>query len=215
MANFPKFHFKCLKILPAVYSDSFSYYETLCKLQESVNELGEYISAFEDEVLQKEIRNLKKYIDDQIAAVRTLINITDSKITTLNQKVNTNKALTDAAINDINGKILAINTRLGNYDTAIEQLNGRVNDIVDAVNSIEDDVTDLGETVDDNTEAIGELNSDITTINDRIDDVEDTIDTMSPHLLPNVTQANDYSFLMVINGAWSLETMPLAHDYSF
>ena len=53
-----KFRFWCQKVLPLVYDDSLSYYETLCKVVqylnkviEDVNSIPEYIDAVIDEKL--------------------------------------------------------------------------------------------------------------------------------------------------------------------
>lgn len=41
----------CQKILPLVYDDSLSYYETLCKVVAKLNELGEFINGTIDETV--------------------------------------------------------------------------------------------------------------------------------------------------------------------
>ena len=60
--NFQKFRFWCQKVLPLVYDDSISYYETLCKvvkvlndLIEGINELPEYIQQIIDEKFTPEV----------------------------------------------------------------------------------------------------------------------------------------------------------------
>ena len=40
-----KFMFWCQKVLPLVYDDSLSYYETLCKLTAKINELIDFING--------------------------------------------------------------------------------------------------------------------------------------------------------------------------
>lgn len=61
----PHFRYFCQKVLPAVYDDSLSYYELLCKLTAKINEV---IVANEDELgaikeLQDLYVELKNYID--------------------------------------------------------------------------------------------------------------------------------------------------------
>lgn len=61
----PHFRYFCQKVLPAVYDDSLSYYELLCKLTAKINEV---IVANEDELgaikeLQDLYIELKNYID--------------------------------------------------------------------------------------------------------------------------------------------------------
>ena len=65
--TFEKFRMRCLKILPAVYDDSLSYYEVLCKLRELVNTLIDYVNQFDYDEIQRQINAFKQYIDDQIA----------------------------------------------------------------------------------------------------------------------------------------------------
>ena len=65
----------CQKILPAVYDDSLSYYEVICKFLNKLNELIEAFNELEpDEYVKKEelekiltdlYNNLKNYIDTE------------------------------------------------------------------------------------------------------------------------------------------------------
>ena len=71
-----KFKFYCQKILPLVYDDSLSYYETLCKLTcvlneviENVNNIPEYIqSLVSDERLKDILATLLNSLEEQIAS---------------------------------------------------------------------------------------------------------------------------------------------------
>lgn len=60
------FKFWCQKILPLVYDDSLSYYETLCKVVEYINQLidNDKIISEELENLKKELSEVKKWIDE-------------------------------------------------------------------------------------------------------------------------------------------------------
>ena len=55
------FRFWCYKVLPLVYDDSLSYYETLCKFIEYLNGLGEDVKE-----VVKEMQDLKDYVDNFI-----------------------------------------------------------------------------------------------------------------------------------------------------
>ena len=59
-SGFP-FHFYCQKVLPAVYDDSLSYYEVLCKLTDTVNK---FITASNGDIeeLQKAVQELYDYV---------------------------------------------------------------------------------------------------------------------------------------------------------
>ena len=55
------FHFYCQKVLPAVYDDSLSYYEVLCKLTDTVKKFMEASTNDIDE-LQKAFNELYEYV---------------------------------------------------------------------------------------------------------------------------------------------------------
>lgn len=55
------FRLWCYKVLPLVYDDSLSYYETLCKFIEYLNGLGEDVKE-----VVKEMQDLKDYVDNFI-----------------------------------------------------------------------------------------------------------------------------------------------------
>ena len=53
------FRYWCQKVIPAVYDDSLSYYELICKCIHYLNELGEMYNE-----LVKKLEGLKEYIDE-------------------------------------------------------------------------------------------------------------------------------------------------------
>ena len=84
-------HFWCNKILPLVYDDSLSYYETLCKVSaklneviNDVNDIPEYIAELLSEEKLKEILSaLLNQLEEQIASA----NEEDSKTATADRNV--------------------------------------------------------------------------------------------------------------------------------
>lgn len=84
-------HFWCNKILPLVYDDSLSYYETLCKLSaklneviNDVNDIPEYIAELLSEEKLKEILStLLNQLEEQIASA----NEGDSETATADRNV--------------------------------------------------------------------------------------------------------------------------------
>ena len=50
MAKYKSFRFFCQKVLPLVYDESLSYYETICKLVEYVNGLVSDVQKFSDKI---------------------------------------------------------------------------------------------------------------------------------------------------------------------
>ena len=84
-------HFWCNKILPLVYDDSLSYYETLCKLSAKLNEvindvngIPEYIEELlSEEKLKGILSTLLNQLEEQIASA----NEEDSKTATADRNV--------------------------------------------------------------------------------------------------------------------------------
>lgn len=64
--NVAKFKFWCQKVLPAVYDDSLSYYELLCKVMSKLNEVIDVINTFETghEDIYNRLDNLDKLVAD-------------------------------------------------------------------------------------------------------------------------------------------------------
>lgn len=66
MMTFEHVRFWCFKVLPLVYDDSLSYYETLCKVVEKLNEMIDSLGELNDTVrsMQAAIAQIQKWIDD-------------------------------------------------------------------------------------------------------------------------------------------------------
>ena len=70
------FMFWCQKVLPLVYDDSLSYYETLCKLTKKLNEVIENVNSIPDYIaglisddnLKELLRQLLNELEEQIAS---------------------------------------------------------------------------------------------------------------------------------------------------
>ena len=101
MVKFDHLRINCQKILPAVYGDSLSYYETLCKLQKAVNDLVDYLANFEDEILMKHLRDLKNYIDRELSMIQGQLDLVKSDLQGVKQTISIN-------IQTINAKIAQI-----------------------------------------------------------------------------------------------------------
>ena len=84
------FRFWCYKVLPLVYDDSLSYYETLCKFIEYLNGLGEDVKE-----VVKEMQDLKDYVDNFIDTL-DIESVVETKL---------NEMLADGDFDDIFGKV--------------------------------------------------------------------------------------------------------------
>lgn len=83
-----KFRFWCQKVLPLVYDDSLSYYETLCKLSEKINEVIEFANDLEEKILTQVDDKLKEAIDQMHQEMDDYFNIIDKKITDAINQIN-------------------------------------------------------------------------------------------------------------------------------
>ena len=78
-AGIPAFRYFCQKVLPAVYDDSLSYYEVLCKVVDYINKLIENDISMGDEInkLKAEMAVVQKWISDfdakGLEAIREII----------------------------------------------------------------------------------------------------------------------------------------------
>lgn len=75
----------CQKVLPAVYDDSLSYYESICKLVHKINELIEWTSQLDVDTITQEVKDeiqgeLKRVID-------ALYFYVDVEVSELNEKI--------------------------------------------------------------------------------------------------------------------------------
>ena len=65
MSELKTFRFWCQKVLPLVYDESLSYYETLCKIVDYINDLIAQDKVFSDDI--QDLQNELKVVQDWIA----------------------------------------------------------------------------------------------------------------------------------------------------
>ena len=68
MGDIKKMRFWCQKVIPLVYDDSLSYYETLCKFLEKLNEIIDLYNNIQENFegyVDQEIDKLKNYVDSE------------------------------------------------------------------------------------------------------------------------------------------------------
>ena len=65
MCELKTFRFWCQKVLPLVYDNSLSYYETLCKIVDYINDLIAQDKVFSDDI--QDLQNELKVVQDWIA----------------------------------------------------------------------------------------------------------------------------------------------------
>lgn len=131
MKTVEKYMLYCQKILPLVYDDALSYYETLCKVVAKMNETIDAVNNISADILREanaytdeQIAEAKKDIDDKINEVNALIRVVQEDYDSFTRTVDAKIALLRSDFADfetkIDNEILGINART---DYAIEQNN--------------------------------------------------------------------------------------------
>ncbi len=103
--------FMCHKILPLVYDESLSYYETLCKVS---NKLNETIEA---------TNQLNENVDSFSSAINSL----NSRVTQIATEMNTFEANLTARFNELEARLNnEVDTRLDAVDAKMDELDHKV-----------------------------------------------------------------------------------------
>ena len=111
--------FWCQKILPLSYDDSLSYYETLCRFADKVNELIDRMNIYEEEY--------KDYVDEQVSFLKTYIDEQDNATkTVLEIKMENLKNETERQMNELKLKLQetldGVNKKLAEYSESLVRL---------------------------------------------------------------------------------------------
>ena len=112
---------KCQPILPAVYEDSLSYYESICKLIAKINELVDTVNNIKVDMLDE----ANAYTDEEIRKMESRVNDAVNSVIALKQEIEKEfddfKNITEETLNEFSEKIDLL------YD--------HVNDIVYSINA--------------------------------------------------------------------------------
>lgn len=139
----------CNKIIPTVYDDSISYYETVCKCVDYINKMLE------------DTKNLVKVVDDLQTTIDQLdiVEITQ-KLDAMQQTVNSfsgdiNQLKTDVpaiqqSVTKLSGDLTSLTERVTNGETTVQTLQ-------EGVNTLKDDVQALRQSTGSMESAIQEL----------------------------------------------------------
>lgn len=160
------FRFWCQHVIPLVYDDSLSYYETLCKIKDTLNQLVEGFNNIPELIaeeikkqigdIQEQITQLKIYIDAQDKYVlASANNYTDEEIVKVNNTITENyteiiehistiSSIIQRQINSINISLI----NLKNYtDTQINMANNRTDkliaDLQEQINNLQFNLPDI------------------------------------------------------------------------
>ena len=134
-----KFRFYCQKILPLVYDESLSYYETLCKISNKLNEVIEEVNTTGESILEQ----AREYTDKAISENQTFIIEKISEVNGLIEQVNYENQLFK---DNINAQIKILNGYFNNFKDDVEREVSGAKDytdfaILNMYNRILDDVS--------------------------------------------------------------------------
>lgn len=112
---------KCQPILPAVYEESLSYYESICKLIAKINELVDTVNNIKLDVLDK----ANAYTDEEIRKMESRVNDAVASVIALKQEIE----------NEFDDFKNITNETLNEFSEKIDLLYDHVNDIVYSINA--------------------------------------------------------------------------------
>lgn len=120
--------FWCQKILPLSYDDSLSYYETLCRFADKVNELIERLNLYQEEYrdyVDEQVSFLKTYIDEQDNATKTVLEIKMENLKNETERqMNELKLHLKQTLDDVNNKLAEYSESLVRlYDFVVSDQN--------------------------------------------------------------------------------------------
>lgn len=146
------FRFWCQKVLPLVYDDSLSYYETLCRVVDKLNEVIENSgTAYVDEqieALRKELIDLiqqtsaadREYTDQEVAKAKEELG---QKITelesSLTEKINQLEIETNEKFEAVNDDITEVKGDITNIQGDITEINQNIENIIDGTTPVPSD----------------------------------------------------------------------------
>lgn len=146
------FRFWCQKVLPLVYDDSLSYYETLCRVVDKLNEVIENSgTAYVDEqieALRKELIDLiqqtsaadREYTDQEVAKAKEELG---QKITelesSLTEKINQLESETNEKFEAVNDDITEVKGDITNIQGDITKINQNIENIIDGTTPVPSD----------------------------------------------------------------------------
>lgn len=146
------FRFWCQKVLPLVYDDSLSYYETLCRVVDKLNEVIENSgTAYVDEqieALRKELIDLiqqtsaadRQYTDQEVAKAKEELG---QKITelesSLTEKINQLESETNEKFEAVNDDITEVKGDITNIQGDITKINQNIENIIDGTTPVPSD----------------------------------------------------------------------------
>ena len=185
----PYLRFWCQKVLPAVYDQSLSYYEVLCKLAAFLNKMVEELEKMQDNIdaLHKAYKDLQDWVNAEIARFEAHM---EQHFDDLTQELwnrfeeyknNTNTTLqqwfNDYATNTTNNLNKKFNDFVNNANTRIEQMfNTYTSSTNNEFNTWKTDFTNqYNQWKDEVNGQISSINSNISSLTNRVSALENMV----------------------------------------
>lgn len=129
--------FKCYKILPAVYDESLSYYETLCKCIANVNDLIDNTNILIDNV--NLLNNSVIELNDRVSVVENNMQGFEDRINQrfielqqeIESRVDDKLSEVDLKLVDVDNKLHEVDLKLDDVDARITALENRLNEEIE------------------------------------------------------------------------------------
>ena len=185
----PYLRFWCQKVLPAVYDQSLSYYELLCKLAAFLNKMVEELEKMQDNIddLHKAYKDLQDWVNAEIARFEAHMEQHFDDLTRElwnrfeEYKNNTNTTLqqwfNDYATNTTNNLNKKFNDFVNNANTRIEQMfNTYTSSTNNEFNTWKNDFTNqYNQWKDEVNGQISSINSNISSLTTRVTALENMV----------------------------------------
>lgn len=185
----PYLRFWCQKVLPAVYDQSLSYYEVLCKLAAFLNKMVEELEKMQDNIdaLHKAYKDLQDWVNAEIARFEAHMEQHFDDLTRElwnrfeEYKNNTNTTLqqwfNDYATNTTNNLNKKFNDFVNNANTRIEQMfNTYTSSANNEFNTWKTDFTNqYNQWKDEVNGQISNINSNISALTNRVTALENMV----------------------------------------
>lgn len=182
----------CQKVLPLTYDDSLSYYESICKMVNKVNELISYIENFETNVLNSanaytdsKVNSLQRTFESEFDAykeeVRNTLNNYQKQIDDFGSKY-------DNQIAELYSKIVELNTALSTLYQYLEVYKNNLDARFDSM------YKELKEYIEESVSQVERLYV-INPVNGKYQDIQTVIDSMYSALNWGAITAGEYDNL--------------------
>jgi len=182
--------FMCHKILPLVYDESLSYYETLCKVANKLNECIDNVNQLDDNVdtLNSSVNNLNSRVNQIASEINTFEATILAKFNALEDDVNTT---VDQKMSEVDSKIVDMDNKIKQLDNTVDALTQYIEESLAKMTA---DVQAL-------------INDSIAELNQKFDNVENEMRIYIQNQLKTaIRELPDITSVMVIDPTTNLMT---------